>query len=579
MIRLLGRYFKENKLLVILNIVFVALQIIIQTVFLMKEMKNIIDNGVGRQDMDYIIHSGIKMIVFTLLVGACTIAASYLSAKIVAKMTCRIREDCYKKVVTLSPQEFSTFGESSLLTRTIADATQIQILVINIMRTSLMVPIIIVCMLVLIFRMNRLLFTILFIIFAITVFILIYLGARSKPLFEKLQGKIDYINLLMKEKITGVRTIRAFRNESLEEEKMVKANDDTYDVAISANAKINFLSPISMVLMNWAVVIIYLASSSQLRAGMASISDLLLIFQYLAYFITSLGVVPVMVNLLPKVSVSCKRINELLDMKARADEEEGENKSIEPVKQGEITFSDVIFGYSGATDVIANVSFTAKAGKKTAFIGTTGSGKTTIMNLLMGFYEPTFGDISVDGISLRERDLDEYRKSFSYATQRAMVFEDTARSNITMYDGNVDDEQIEEAVKAACFDEVIDKMPDGIDTKMAPGGTNISGGQRQRLSLARTVCKDASVYIFDDTFSALDAATEKKAREKIMTMLDGKTVIMVAQKISTIKDADQIIVLDRGRIVGKGSHEELLQSCDEYREIYRTQSYLEEGAK
>ncbi len=579
MIRLLGRYFKENKLLVILNIVFVALQIIIQTVFLMKEMKNIIDNGVGRQDMDYIIHSGIKMIVFTLLVGACTIAASYLSAKIVAKMTCRIREDCYKKVVTLSPQEFSTFGESSLLTRTIADATQIQILVINIMRTSLMVPIIIVCMLVLIFRMNRLLFTILFIIFAITVFILIYLGARSKPLFEKLQGKIDYINLLMKEKITGVRTIRAFRNESLEEEKMVKANDDTYDVAISANAKINFLSPISMVLMNWAVVIIYLASSSQLRAGMASISDLLLIFQYLAYFITSLGVVPVMVNLLPKVSVSCKRINELLDMKARADEEEGNNKSTEPVKQGEITFSDVIFGYSGATDVIANVSFTAKAGKKTAFIGTTGSGKTTIMNLLMGFYEPTFGDISVDGVSLRERDLDEYRKSFSYATQRAMVFEDTARSNITMYDGNVADEQIEEAVKAACFDEVIDKMPDGIDTKMAPGGTNISGGQRQRLSLARTVCKDASVYIFDDTFSALDAATEKKAREKIMTMLDGKTVIMVAQKISTIKDADQIIVLDRGRIVGKGSHEELLQSCDEYREIYRTQSYLEEGAK
>ena len=579
MIRLLGRYFKENKLLVILNIVFVALQIIIQTVFLMKEMKNIIDNGVGRQDMDYIIHSGIKMIVFTLLVGACTIAASYLSAKIVAKMTCRIREDCYKKVVTLSPQEFSIFGESSLLTRTIADATQIQILVINIMRTSLMVPIIIVCMLVLIFRMNRLLFAILFIIFAITVFILIYLGARSKPLFEKLQGKIDYINLLMKEKITGVRTIRAFRNESLEEEKMVKANDDTYDVAISANAKINFLSPISMVLMNWAVVIIYLASSSQLRAGMASISDLLLIFQYLAYFITSLGVVPVMVNLLPKVSVSCKRINELLDMKARADEEEGENKSTEPVKQGEITFSDVIFGYSGATDVIANVSFTAKAGKKTAFIGTTGSGKTTIMNLLMGFYEPTFGDISVDGVSLRERDLDEYRKSFSYATQRAMVFEDTARSNITMYDSNVADEQIEEAVKAACFDEVIDKMPDGIDTRMAPGGTNISGGQRQRLSLARTVCKDASVYIFDDTFSALDAATEKKAREKIMTMLDGKTVIMVAQKISTIKDADQIIVLDRGRIVGKGSHEELLQSCDEYREIYRTQSYLEEGAK
>lgn len=574
MVRLLGKYYGEKPGLVALNVLTVMLQMVVQTGFLMREMKNIIDKGVGRQDLAYIIQSGTRMMLFTLLVGLCTVAASYFSAKIVAYITCRIREDCYHKVVNLSPQEFGRFGESTLLTRTITDATQIQILVINMMRTSLMVPIVIVCMLALIFRMNRVLFTILFVIFALTIFVLVYMGAKSKPLFEKLQDKIDKINLLMKEKITGVRAIRAFGNESLEEEKMRAANDETYDIALAANAKINFLSPTSLVMMNWAVVIIYLASSSQLRAGMTTISDLILIFQYLAYFIASLGVIPVMVNLLPKVAVSCNRINELLEMEL---EDTSEDKGKEPltVGAGQIEFKDVIFGYAGAIDVIANASFVAEAGKTTAFIGTTGSGKTTIMNLIMGFYRPTFGDVLVDGQSLHNRNLDAYRKDFSYATQKAMVFQDTVKNNITMYDETVGDDRISEALSASCFDEVLSKMPDGLMTVMSPGGTNISGGQRQRLSLARTVAKEAKIYIFDDTFSALDAETERLARERITKMLEGKTVLMVAQKIETIRNADKIIVLDHGHIVGIGRHEELLKSCEEYRDIYRTQSYLD----
>ncbi|MCR5775549.1 MAG: ABC transporter ATP-binding protein/permease [Lachnospiraceae bacterium] len=576
MVKFYWRYLKEKKSILFMNIFFVSLQIVIQTVFLMKEMKNIIENGVGRQDLAYIYQSGLKMMLFTLLVGLCTVAASYFSARVVAYVTCRVREDCYKKVLSLTPQEMSVFGESTLQMRTITDATQIQILLINMMRTSLMVPIIIVCMLILIFRMNKIIFLILLGVFAVTVFVLVYLGVKSKPLFELLQKKTDRFNLLMREKITGVRPIRAFVNEELEVGRTKAANDEIYDTAIKANDKINFLSPLSLILMNWAVVLIYLASSSQLRAQMAKISDLLLVFQYLGYFITSLGVVPVLVNLIPKVSVGCARIDELLNIRSLAETDTKEKIKDFHTDAGEIVFENVIFGYAGAVDVIANVSFTAAAGKTTAFIGTTGSGKTTIMNLIMGFYQPTFGDIKVDGVSLRELDLSDYRKNLSYATQKASVFQDTAKNNITMYDSSMSEERIDQACKAACFDEVLEKMPEGIDTVMAQGGTNISGGQRQRMSLARTVAKDAGIYIFDDTFSALDAATEKKSRESITKMLEGRTVLMVAQKIATIMDADQIIVLDKGRVAGVGRHEELLESCQEYRDIYMTQCYMKE---
>ena len=572
MFRFLWKYIKRDPVALCINVFFVFLQIILQTVFMMREMKNIIDNGVGKQDIDYIVYSGTKMMIFTLLVGACTVAASYFSARVTAGTSCRIREDCYKKVVSLSPQDFGKFGESTLLNRTVTDTTQIQLLLINLMRTSMMVPIIIICMLVLIFRMNKILFSILFVVFVMTIAVLVFFGARSKSYFNELQKQIDRVNLLMKEKITGVRAIRAFCNEKFEEEKMRRTGEEVYKAAVIANNKINFLSPVSMIMINWAVVLIYLASSSQLRTKMASISDLLLIVQYLGYFITCLAVVPLLVSLIPKVSVSCGRINELLN----AEVSTKEVKDKKDFSFGDIVFDDVIFGYAGAVDVVTHVSFTIPAGKTTAFIGTTGSGKTTLMNLIMGFYTPTFGEIRMNGTSLRAIDLDDYRRHISYATQKASVFQDTVKNNITMYDKNISADRLNSALMASCFDEVVDKMPDGLDTVMSPGGTNISGGQRQRLSLARTAAKNAEIYIFDDTFSALDAITERKSREQINKMLEGKTVLMVAQKIETIKDAEQIVVLDKGKIVGMGRHEELLDSCMEYREIYESQSYLSE---
>ena len=264
--------------------------------------------------------------------------------------------------------------------------------------------------------------------------------------------------------------------------------------------------------------------------------------------------------------------NELLDYEQNV--KIAKNTRTEGITEGEIEFKHVIFGYSGATDVIADVSFTAKPGQTTAFIGTTGSGKTTIMNLILRLYEMNFGEIKIDGTSIRDYDSDYLRSRISYATQKPMVFQDTVKNNIMAYDENCSQERMMAACDASEFAEVLEKLPNGLETEMAQGGMNISGGQRQRLSLARTLAKDADIYIFDDTFSALDAKTEASARRKIKEMLKGKTVLMVAQKISTIVDADQIVVLDRGRIAGKGTHEELLKNCKEYQEIYQTQCYV-----
>lgn len=573
MVKLIKSHLKPYLFKIIGNVCFVVLQIVIQTFFIMSEMKKIIDYGVNSNNMDYIWRSGGKMLLFTVAAGLCTVAASYFSACVTAGAVEGIRNDCFKKVEQMSSQDFDTFGGATLTTRTITDVTQIQIFLINILRTSLMVPIIILCMLILIFTINKLLFAVLLVSFAITVGILVYMGGAVKPRFELLQQKIDRINQLMREKLTGVRAIRAFCNQDLEQKKMEGANEEAYSQAISANSKLNFLAPISLIIMNWAVVLIYLAGTQQLKQKMVSISDLLLIFQYTAYFINSLAVVPVLVNILPKVSVSCRRINELLDYTSPAAAAESKEKRKEGITSGKVAFKNVIFGYSGATEVIADISFTACAGKTTAIIGSTGSGKTTLMNLLAGLYRPTFGEILIDGISTRELDGDYMRSCISYATQRVMVFQDTVRNNIGAYDEACTQERILKACDAAGFTEVLAKMPDGLDTMMSQGGMNISGGQRQRLSLARAAARQAAVYIFDDSFSALDAKTEAAVRKNIKELLKDKTVLMVAQKISTIVDADHIIVLDNGRIAGQGTHRELLEHCEVYRNIYETQCY------
>lgn len=575
MLKLLGKYLKRYLWTLLGDFVFVVAQISILTGVIMPKMKSIIDQGVGRKDMDFIIASGIQMLLLLLAVVMITIAASFLSARLVAAVVSDLRNDCYEKVLQMTPQDYNKFGNSTLLNRTITDGINIQILVINFLRTSLMVPVAVIAMLVVLFRLNRTIFLILTVIFALTVGGLAIFGLRSREGFFELQKVTDQINLLVNEKLTGVRPIRAFCNQKLEEDKMERYDRDYFEKAVRANRAINFLAPVSLVIMNCTVVVIYLVGSAQLQEKLVTISDLLLALQYIGYFITCLAVIPVMVNILPKASVSSNRILELLAFEPT--EKRRDERRTEGISKGEVTFSHVIFGYSGAKEVIADVSFTAKAGKTTALIGVTGSGKTTIMNLLNRFYHLTFGEICIDGTNIDEFDEDYLHRNIAFATQRPQVFVDTVRENIRMYDQTISDDRIREACDAAAFTEVLEKMPEGLDSMMALNGMNISGGQRQRMSIARTVCKDAPIYILDDTFSALDAKTDAYVRKALKRKLQGKTVLMIAQKINTIIDADRILVLEKGRIVGDGTHTELLSNCLLYQEIYRTQCYTNEG--
>ena len=570
MLSLYRKYLGHYTPFVIATFITTCIIYFVQLCLLLPESKRIIDKGVNLQNTDVIWQSGIMMVIFTVIIGICNLLNAYFSSKATAGFTCSVRKACFSKANSLSPQDFAKFGESTLLNRTMADVANITVVTINALRLWMAIPILIVTELFIIALNNVYIFMVLAFFFIMTVVFLVVFMAKSRKNFEYLQQKLDKINLNMRERIVGVRHIRAFGNEELVYEKSVKGNEDVYNEAIAANRKINFLSPIAMVVMNWVVVLIYILGTHQIKEGMASISQLLLIFQYISSFILSLMTIPFLINVLPKGMVSARRINELLNFvptKYETTEHIKKDKTI-----GKVEFRNVVFGYSGALDVIADISFTAQAGKTTAFIGTTGSGKTTVMNLMQGLYLPTFGDILIDDVSIRDADENWLRSCFSYGTQRPMIFQDTVKNNISR---TASDERIRQACDASCFSEILVQKNEGLEFQLAQGGMNLSGGQRQRLSLARTVAIDAPIYIFDDTFSALDAQTEKKSRKAINDMLKGKTIIMVAQKINTIRDADNIIVLEKGRIAGQGKHDDLLKSCKVYQEIYQTQCYLD----
>ena len=570
MLSLYKKYLGHYTPFVIATFITTCIIYFVQLCLLLPESKRIIDKGVNLQNTDVIWQSGIMMVIFTLIIGICNLLNAYFSSKATAGFTCSVRKACFTKANSLSPQDFAKFGESTLLNRTMADVVNITVVTINALRLWTAIPILIVTELFIIALNNVYIFMVLAFFFILTVTFLIVFMAKSRKNFEYLQQKLDKINLNMRERIVGIRHIRAFGNEELVYEKSAKGNEDVYNEAISANSKINFLSPVAMVVMNWVVVLIYILGTQQIKEGMASISQLLLIFQYISSFILSLMTIPFLINILPKGMVSARRINELLNFEPTKYETAQHIKKDKTL--GKVEFRNVVFGYSGALDVIADISFTAQAGKTTAFIGTTGSGKTTVMNLMQGLYLPTFGDILIDDISIRNADENWLRSCFSYGTQRPMIFQDTVKNNISR---TVSDERIKQACDASCFSEILAQKNEGLEFQLAQGGMNLSGGQRQRLSLARTVARDAPIYIFDDTFSALDAQTEKKSRKAINDMLKGKTIIMVAQKIDTIRDADNIIVLEKGRIAGQGKHEDLLKTCKVYREIYQTQCYLD----
>lgn len=535
--------------------------------------KVILDNGVKVNNFEVIYNSGILMLIYTLGSMIMVTLVSYVTSYITGKVSFDLRSKMFRKVTDLSLYDFNKFESASLMNRATGDINVIQLFILNLLRSCLLIPFVIVGVIIETVLINRTLAAILIVFFIITILFMFIKGNKSIIFFNKLQVSVDRLNLLLREKVYGVRSIRAFGKEDYERNKFEKANDDSYELNIESSLKLYYVAPMAVLLMNVAVVIIYYVGGIQLQYNMVNVADLLLFFQYITYFLSSLALIPFIVKIMPKAIVASNRIEEvfeyepiLLNNPIKQEYKEDSFKGVE--------FNNVIFGYSGAKDVIADINFKAPKGTTTALIGATGSGKSTVMYLLNRMYDPTFGEILIDGVNIKDIDLKELHSKISFGSQKSMVFNDTVIENIRMSDDSITREDIERACEITLFTDAFKSLPSGIDSIIEENGTNISGGQRQRLSLARTIAKDSDIYIFDDTFSALDMKTEKIVRENIKELLKDKTVFMVAQKISTIIDADNILVFDAGRIVCQGTHEELLEKCEIYKEIYESQAYM-----
>lgn len=543
---------------------------------IMKMTKVIIDKGISNSDVNFIYNVGITMIILTVAYGITMVFTSYLSSYVSASVTCDVREGLFKKIVNFSPFDFNKFGGSSLMTRATADTTRIQIFMINFLRNAILVPVVIIALIIATAQINATLCSILVVSFVLTLLFMVLKSRQSLPLFTEVQYKLDYLNLKFKEKIEGVRSIRAFGKQDYEIGVFKNLNDEFNEESLNAELKLYYLTPLALIIMNLAVLVIYFVGSIHLKQKIVNISDLILFFQYITYFITCLGILPFIVTTLPKTIVATDRLESVLYYEDSIKNTPQVDVYVEDEDVPLVEYKNVIFGYTGAKEVIADISFKAYEGTTTAFIGSTGSGKSTIMYLLNRLYDSTFGEIIYGGVNIKQMDIHDLRDKIAYANQKTLVLNDTVYANLAMGNENLSPEKAMEVCELSRFSEVFEFLPDGLDSVMAKGGMNVSGGQKQRLSIARTLAKDAEIYVFDDCFSALDSKTEFAVRQNVKKYLKGKTIFMIAQKISTIMDADNIIVLDKGHIVAQGKHEELLESCELYQEIYATQSYAKE---
>ena len=522
----------------------------------------------------YITNVGLKMLVLALLGAITTIIVSYLTSKLSAKFGRDLRKNVVEKVMSFGNKEMKEIGTSSLITRSTNDINRVQNTLIMLLRIAVFAPLMGIGALLKVIH-NEMNFILIIGVALVTILVII-LFTVAIPKFKKVQELIDRVNQVFREILNGLPVIRAFGREIHEEERFDEENKKLYKINLFVDRIMTLMMPSMTFIMNFLCVLIIYVGTKKIDAGSIQIGTLMAFIQYTMQIIMSFLMISMTSIMLPRAWISVKRISEILD-KESSIKEPIVIDDIGKTLKGKIEFKDVYFRYHDADeDVLENISFTALPGTTTAIIGGTGSGKTTLVNLIPRFFDVTGGNILIDGIDIRKLDLQTLRKNIGYAPQKSFLFKGTIKSNIAFGKKNIDTLKLKEASNISQAEEFIEEKEKKYEEQVSQAGTNLSGGQKQRLSIARVIYKNPNIYIFDDTFGALDYKTDKKLRKELKKITKNKTVLIVAQRISTVLNADQIIVLDEGKIVGIGSHEELMKKCEIYKEIALSQVTEEE---
>ncbi len=540
------------------------------TLMLPTMMADIVNNGINNNDTDYIFRTGIFMFLVTVVSALGTLVSSYFSTKVSAGISRDMKRDLFAKVLSFSITETEQFSTASLVTRTTNDVSQVQQTMVMCLSMLVRAPLMAVGAVVQAFVVAPDMTWIIALAIGILLIFSIVIIGSVMPKFAIFQKMMDRINLLTRENLTGVRVIRALNKEDYEEKKFKKANEELTKTDLSIVRIMQLQTPIMMLVFNMTSLFAIWVGVSRLSFDMSYLGKMIAFMQYATQVIMSFLFLTMLFVLIPRANVSAKRINEVLVTKSKIVFPE---KSLDmPKSKTSVEFRNVSFGYK-TTDgkILDNINFIAEAGKTTAFIGSTGSGKSTLINLVPRFYDATEGQILINGVEIQNYSEADLINRIGLVPQKGYLFGGTVRSNILFGVENGSDEQMKKAAEVAQAAEFIEKMPKKYDTEISEGGTNVSGGQRQRLSIARAVAKNPDIYVFDDAFSALDMKTDRNLRKALKKITEDSVVLVVAQRINTIRDAEQIIVLEQGKIVGKGTHYELLKNCRVYLEIAKSQ--------
>lgn len=542
-----------------------------------KEEYKKLNMDIDKIQNKYIVFAGLQMLGIAFISMASAITIMLFSARVAAKLGNTLRDKVFKKVLSFSTKEFNEFSTASLITRSTNDIQQIQMLITMLFRVVVYAPIIGIGGFIRVLTNSD---TSMAWIIGLAILCIIgivgTLFLLTMPKFKKLQDLVDKLNLVSREILTGLPVIRAFNTEKKEEKRFDGANKNLMKASIFVNRSMSMMMPLLMFIMNSITLLIVWVGGHNVDSGIMQVGDMMAFIQYTMQIVMSFLMISMISIMLPRAAVSAKRINEVIDTTPSIKDKD-KTKDFDDDKKGLVEFKDVSFKYPDAdSEILEDISFTAEPGKTTAIIGSTGSGKSTVVNLIPRFYDVTGGELLIDGVNIKDVSQRELRSKIGFVPQKGMLFTGTIRSNIKYGNPSMSDEDMIKAATIAQATEFIESKPKKYDEEISQGGTNVSGGQRQRLSIARAIATDPEIFVFDDSFSALDLKTDSKLRAALKEKTENKTVIIIAQRISTILDADKIIVLEEGKIVGIGKHEELMKNCEIYKQIALSQLSKEE---